>query len=114
MRRVISLICSKQNKTVCLLTEQRLALTPVTARLSDLRCIHGKQMFLCRFVFACVGTNYQHEVLFAASECDQVPVWLRYQRFLNTQMHVLNQTLDTYAALFVMRKPLMLMRKYNF
>lgn len=55
--------------------------------LTDLGGVHSKQMFLCWFVFAGVGTNHQHEVLFTASKCHQVLVRLGHQRFLNTQMH---------------------------
>lgn len=59
--------------------------------LTDLGGVHSKQMFLCRFVFASVGTkalsHHQHEVLFRASKHHQILVRLGHQRFLNTQMH---------------------------
>lgn len=59
--------------------------------LTNLGGVRSKQMFLCRFVFAGVGTDAlphnQHEVLFAASKRHQVLVGVGHQRFLNTQMH---------------------------
>lgn len=56
----------------------------------DLGHIHSKQMFLCRFVFACIATDalshHQHEVLLAATKCHQVLVGVCNQQFLNSEI----------------------------